>query len=65
MSEWIPCAERRPAENVYVLVWYHASYPGWRVSIGEISCGHWRPEGGNGNFDADITHWMPLPEPPA
>ena len=60
---WTPASEP-PPENVKVLVWYRASYPGWRVAIGEVSCGHWRPEGGNGNFDDAITYWMPLPQAP-
>ena len=33
------------------------------IKIGHVSCGHWRPAGGNGNFDDDILGWMPLPKP--
>ena len=31
------------------------------VRIGHVSLGHWRPEGGNGNFDDNVLGWMPLP----
>ena len=34
------------------------------IRIGHVSCGHWRPSGGNGNFDADVLGWMPLPSYP-
>jgi hypothetical protein len=63
-SKWRCAKTDRPPENQPVLIWYRASHPGWRVYVGEVSCGHWRPEGGNGNFDGDITHWMPFPEAP-
>ena len=32
------------------------------VKIGHVSLGHWRPAGGNGNFDNDVLGWMPLPD---
>lgn len=34
------------------------------IRIGHVWCGHWRPSGGNGNFDADVLGWMPLPDKP-
>ena len=41
---------------------------GWvdeqRFKIGHVSIGHWRPTGGNGNFDDDVQGWMPLPAAP-
>lgn len=36
---------------------------GEAIRIGHVSLGHWRPRGGNGNFDADVLGWMPLPAP--
>ncbi len=36
-----------------------------RIRIGHVSCGHWRPSGGNGNFDDDVEGWMPLPPTPS
>ena len=35
-----------------------------RIKIGHVSCGHWRPAGGNGNFDDDVEGWMPMPQEP-
>ena len=34
------------------------------IRIGHVSLGHWRPAGGNGNFDDDVLGWMPLPPSP-
>jgi len=34
------------------------------IRIGHVSLGHWRPSGGNGNFDDDVIAWMPLPALP-
>lgn len=36
---------------------------GTAIRVGHVSCGHWRPGGGNGNFDDDVLGWMPLPAP--
>ena len=62
--KWTPCTEALPVERNLVLIWYRCAVSEWRVSMGEHVSGHWRPEGGNGNFDDYVTHWMPLPEPP-
>ncbi len=64
MSEWISVEDRLPDENVRVLMWFRAAANEWRATFGEINCGHWRPEGGNGNFDDRVTHWMRLPDSP-
>lgn len=66
-TEWISVKDRMPEDNVPVLlVWTNGRVtsviPGWHVSIKGLgndwntSCGL-RPE-------EEITHWMPLPEPP-
>ena len=58
--EWISVKDRLPEIHEDVLIWFRGT-----VCFGDrTSDGHWRPEGGNGNFDDDITHWMPLPDPP-
>jgi hypothetical protein len=58
-GEWIPVAERCPANESMVLVWsqsnglhlaYLDSYRQWRDA--------------DENFGKKITHWMPLPAPP-
>jgi len=73
MSEWISVKDSLPDESTldkqnFVLTWFRGTgwkdHDPWQVEIGEISSGHWRPRGGNGNFDDRVTHWMPLPEPP-
>lgn len=51
---WIPVTERLPAEEVRVL-----AYDGEDVFESEYWCGGWDWE-----LDADVSHWMPLPEPP-
>jgi hypothetical protein len=60
VGEWIPVAERCPANDLMVLVWsqsnglhlaYLDSYRQWRDA--------------DHNPGKKITHWMPLPEPPA
>ena len=62
MSEWIKCSERMPeklddvlvsdGDNVEVM---------WRDCDGFWDC--WAPRNSNIDID-DVTHWMPLPEPP-
>lgn len=70
MSEWISVKERLPESGIPVLV----AYLGYRT--GEQRCdgvavvdnngvwGWW--DGGNAEETVivEITHWMPLPEPP-
>lgn len=63
MGEWIKCSERMPAPFSHVLVtdgdkveikWLDGDFDEWDS---------W--EEFNSNIDnEDITHWMPLPEPP-
>jgi len=72
---WIPVSERLPAESTLekkniVLAWFdygnileNRDFGG--IHFAEISCGHWRPINGNGNFDKYVTYWQPPPPPPA
>jgi hypothetical protein len=58
-----------PPPNTYVLAYFVYERPDNflcrnRWVFAEISCGHWRPEGGNGNFDEHVTHWVPMLEVP-
>jgi hypothetical protein len=71
--EWISVKDRLPEESEamnqnYVLAYFDWGRPArivpLKIQFAEISCGHWRPMGGNGNFDKEVTHWMPLPEAP-
>jgi uncharacterized protein DUF551 len=67
-AAWIPVSERLPNENERVLIQFKEFIPKrgefYVVRFGEISLGHWRPEGGNGNFDSYVRAWMPLPRVP-
>ncbi len=65
---WIPVGERLPDTDVDVLVMVH-----WRDYPEDMMCyGRrfktrwylWNGELGELNKGFDITHWMPLPEPP-
>lgn len=54
--QWIPCEERLPDRNKYVLV----------TSNGEINIGkriEWRWMDYYGDKLKDVTAWMPLPKP--
>lgn len=62
-SKWIPCSERLPKSYDEVLIWdsldnvhylgFYANANGWVVDGYE-----------DDRYSFDITHWMPLPEPP-
>jgi hypothetical protein len=52
MSQWIPVDERLPPEETRLL-----AYDGDKVFESEYWNGNWE-------WCADVTHWMPLPEPP-
>ena len=56
-SQWIPCSERLPSENICALV----CLPNGSIEIDAWTCGEWLIN------DAKITlspiAWMPLPEP--
>jgi hypothetical protein len=71
MSNWISVKDRLPEdgsfdEDGYVLVWVKWRCPaiarkdwaqGWKPE-------HWRTDCGERLEIKDVTHWMPLPEPP-
>jgi len=67
MPKWIPVTERLPEEEQEVLVWNGGGQclKPWQ---GHVLCeyrnGEWR-ESQESDLYPGITHWMPLPEPPA
>jgi hypothetical protein len=62
MSEWISVKERLPGANEDV--WCYSNRNGGYTFIGYIGY-HVRDWMENGSLHiGDVTHWMPLPEPP-
>ena len=60
-SEWISVEERLPKINTYVLAVTHRG-----LVISDRVCDYGRgKEWVSGHSDNPITHWQPLPEPPA
>ncbi len=63
MSEWIKCSDRMPPECQMVLVMCDGDYDFGNIIGGvmKIFCmGDWKII-----HNAEVTHWMSLPEPPA
>jgi len=62
MGEWIKCSERMPDDFEDVLVSDGGNVEVmWRDCDGFWDC--WAPRNSNIS-EANVTHWMPLPEPP-
>jgi len=63
-QQWIPVSERLPDLYQRVLTWTVDA-----DDIPTVLIAHWNGDkegflGLNGYKDRDVTHWMPLPEPP-
>lgn len=70
VNQWIPCSERMPEDNTTVLyVWRSENgnvsvFHGWHSSIRGLGSA-WHQSGvGMQRPNDEVTHWMPLPEPP-
>ena len=67
-KRWIPSTRKPPHlpgehHSADVLIRMKAYQPDDHgICIGHVSLGHWRPNGGNGNFDNEVIEWMPLPK---
>ncbi len=59
MSEWISVKDRLPESDDYVLCYRDSCGLSSRIMVGFYLRGKWTC-GAIGN----VTHWMPLPEPP-
>jgi len=70
--EWIKVDDRLPEPGVWVLVyrcvrWYDAEVAQYRVppaGHGFYTRPFWRMADDNAGDATDVTHWMPMPEPP-
>ena len=66
MAEWIDVNERLPDDREWVLVW-HTGYATPKKAKHKSDLDPYLPifilDGDNG-LDGEVTHWMPLPEPP-
>lgn len=64
-SQWISVKDRLPEKEQKVLVFYKAIGEKNRIH-NDVIATNWRKS--NGDFipfrDYEITHWMPLPDPP-
>ena len=60
MSEWISVEDKLPQEKVRVLLFDNG---GFGIMSGRLGSAGWYLEGDLDKY-ANVTHWMPLPEPP-
>lgn len=80
MTNWIACAERLPelklvddgsmSESAEILAWIPIDGTAGRCTVANLhdlgDGPSWVADGGDSFYALDvITHWMPLPEPPA
>ena len=73
MTNWIKTSDRMPENGAHVLV-YGRWYDDWFVAGATVEifpnsnqvfwCLSYRPTHGTESMD-EVTHWQPLPEPPA
>lgn len=62
LNRWIPCSERLPEKHVEVL----AYSPYWgKIVVAMWGGEYWLEQWTDDDLEqSEITHWMPLPEPP-
>ena len=59
IQQWIPVTERLPEEDVRVLVWLGTGDITYtQIDTDRLHKKKWR------RWTKNVTHWMPLPEPP-
>lgn len=70
MSGWIKCSERMPDDGDVVLVRLYEPQKPWKgVRIQDMKCTSYLGSKefinhNNAIYNVEVTHWMPLPEPP-
>ena len=67
MSEWISVEDKLPPKldkewSISVLTYYHHKQDWMYVSFFNFEDKHWYGENSGANIN--VTHWMPLPNPP-
>ena len=64
VEKWISVKDRMPEPGVNVLArcFYHECWQMFVCHVSKINTGHWYT-GITGQW-VQVTHWMPLPEPP-
>ncbi len=75
LDQWIPCSDRLPANGQFVLCWHPNIFDVWRRDSGEAhtGTGHHKnmvvrqlvAKDGVRWADEGVTHWQPIPPPPA
>lgn len=63
MSEWISVKDGLPGKFIRVLVHMPGETPHPTVHEGYRGVKNWYADGFR-REDCEVTHWMPLPEPP-
>lgn len=61
MKAWIPVSDRLPDDGVRVLAWDNREQS-WRIGYIDTI---WHMVGFDDDTPICVSHWMPLPEPPA
>jgi hypothetical protein len=63
VPRWISVEERLPSEHISVAVYIDEGAGRYWIQTAYLNGGKWRIPG-EFVVDRNITHWMPLPEPP-
>ncbi len=57
-NQWISVEDRLPEEDTRVFVYLVSERSYTEIDTDRMACGKWV------RWGSDVTHWMPLPEPP-
>jgi len=73
MSKWIKCSERMPSPEECEGIWGYGWFLVWHSDFKRIELSRYDKHSGEHNYDHGwkdawndkVSHWMPLPKPPA